>query len=378
MTTRRAQSGLKKPDAETAARLRILRTNNVGPATFHAVLSRFGSARNALRHWAEIEGRLRKPRTVTLPSEAAIDQELAAIERFGATLIAHDDPAYPACLAETEPAPPFIVARGNLDLLARPAIAIVGSRNASALGQRFARTMAGELGTAGLAVVSGLARGIDTAAHLGAIGTGTIAVMAGGADVVYPPENAKLHAQIASDGVIVSEMPMGLQPTAQHFPRRNRIVSGLAFGVLVVEATMNSGSLITARLAAEQGREVFAVPGSPLDPRATGTNALLRQGAKLTERAEDVLSELTFGRRPAPPHPSTANAQPSPPLVIDETPGLEAEILTRLGRTPVETDELVRLTGASPAAVAAALMDLEFAGLLTRHHGQRVALSDSA
>jgi DNA processing protein len=377
MTTRRAQSGLRNSDAEKAARLRILRTTQIGPATFHAVLTRFGNAINALRHWAEIEGRLRKTRAATLPSESAIDQELAAIERFGATLIAHE-PGYPECLAETEPAPPFIVARGNLDLLARPAVAIVGSRNASALGQRFARTIAGDLGNAGLIVVSGLARGIDTAAHLGAISTGTIAVMAGGVDIVYPPENARLHDRIASEGVILSEMPMGLQPTAQHFPRRNRIVSGLSSGVLVVEATMNSGSLITARLAAEQGREVFAVPGSPLDPRATGTNALLRQGAKLTERADDVLSELTFGTRPVPPLPSTADTQASPPPTAEATTGLEAEILTRLGRTPVETDELVRLTGASPAAVAAALMDLEFAGLLTRHHGHRVALSDSA
>lgn len=378
MATRQRQSGLRNADQEKVARLRILRTASIGPATFHSVLARFGSARKALQHWDDMAGRMRRSGPTTLPSEAAIEQELAAINRFGATLIAHDEAGYPASLAEADPAPPFIVAKGRLDLLQRPAIAIVGSRNASALGQRFARTIAAELGNAGMVIVSGLARGIDTAAHHGSLGTGTIAVMAGGADIVYPPENARLHALVASEGVVMSEMPMGLQPTAQHFPRRNRIVSGLSSGVLVVEATMNSGSLITARFGAEQGREVFAVPGSPLDPRASGTNALLRQGATLTERAEDVLAELTFGTRP-----DLAGRTPEPPQGTvasepDSVPGLEAEILNRLGPTPVETDELVRLTGASPAAVAAALLDLEFAGLLTRHHGQRVALRDSA
>lgn len=354
-----------------------MRAEGVGPATFHAVLSRFGSARKALQHWSEIAGRLRKSRALVLPTNETIEREIQAIRSFGAELIAHDEEAYPAPLAGAEPCPPFLMAKGRLELLDQPAIAVVGSRNASAIGQRFTRGISRDLGSAGFAVVSGLARGIDTAAHKGALETGTIAVMAGGLDIVYPPDNARLHCEIADRGLVVSEVTFGQQPTAQHFPRRNRIVSGLSRGVLVVEATLHSGSLITARLAAEQGRDVFAVPGSPLDPRASGTNALLRQGAILTETAQDIVAELTFVRRHPTPGPDASSRPVAPQADEGGGTGLETEILSRLSRTPVETDELVRLTGASPSAVSAALIDLEFAGLLTRHHGQRVALSDS-
>jgi DNA processing protein len=371
------ETGLTISDAERHARLRLLRAEAVGPATFHAVLARFGSAVNALRHWSDIARRLRKSGTLALPSVDSIRREIDAICAFSATLIAHDEPGYSRMLAGTEPCPPFLIVKGRAELLAQPAIAVVGSRNASAIGQRFARSIASDLGAAGFAVVSGLARGIDTAAHKGTIETGTIAVMAGGLDVVYPPENARLHSEIAERGLLVSEVTFGQQPTAQHFPRRNRIVSGLAQGVLVVEATLNSGSLITARLAVEQGRDVFAVPGSPLDPRASGTNALLRQGAILTESAEDIITELTIGHRQPTPARQPPQPRRPPGETEGEETGLQSEILARLSRTPVETDELVRLTGAPPAAVAAALLDLEFAGLLTRHHGQRVALSDS-
>jgi DNA processing protein len=261
---------------------------------------------------------------------------------------------------------------GNASVLNRTIVAIVGARNASALGQRFARDIARDLGAAGVAVASGLARGIDTAAHKGSLKTGTIAVMAGGIDVVYPPENEGLFRDVIVEGAAVSEMPFGQQPTAQHFPRRNRIISGLARGVVVVEATLNSGSLITARLAGEQGRDVFAVPGSPLDPRAKGTNGLLRQGAILTESAEDVLTHLSPQlTRPKPMAPAP---QPAPPP-LENTDALQAEILRRLGPAPVEIDELVRLLSASPAEVAAALLDLEFAGQLTRHPGQKVGLA---
>lgn len=364
-------------EAERHARLRLLRAEAVGPATFHAVLARFGSAEKALRHWSDIARRIRKSGSLALPSNDTISREIDAIRAFGGMLIAHDEPAYSRMLAGAEPCPPFLIAKGRTGLLDLPAVAVVGSRNASAIGQRFARNIASDLGAAGFAVVSGLARGIDTAAHKGSIETGTIAVMAGGLDVVYPPENARLHSEIAERGLLVSEVSFGQQPTAQHFPRRNRIVSGLAQGVLVVEATLHSGSLITARLAAEQGRDVFAVPGSPLDPRASGTNALLRQGAILTENAEDIIAELTIGRRHPGPGPQQPSPRSTPTVHAAEQPGLQSEILARLSRTPVETDELVRLTGAPPADVAAALLDLEFAGLLTRHHGQRVALSDS-
>jgi DNA processing protein len=367
------EQGSSIPDGERLARLRLLRTPNIGPATFHAILARFGSAAKAINHWGAIGRRLRKAQSTTLAATTDAHHELEQVRKQGATLLAHDEPGYPLLLAATENPPPFIIAKGRLELLGRPAMAIVGSRNASAIGQRYARNMATDLGSAGLIVVSGLARGIDTAAHKGALASGTIAVMAGGIDVIYPPENSALHAAIGDTGLLVSEVPYGQQPTAQHFPRRNRIISGLSHGVLVVEATLNSGSLITARLAAEQGRDVYAVPGSPLDPRATGTNALLRQGAILTETADDVLMGLSFEQGRA--RPQRPPAQPVPPAVSrpDETQDLQAAILARLSATPVETDELVRQTGASAACVSAAILDLEFAGALTRHPGQRVS-----
>ena len=367
--TRQSPSG-KLSEAERLARLRLLRTASVGPATYHAVLARFGSARHTIAHWSSISQRLRKGLDLRLCASDAIERELDAMRRMGATMLAHDAADYPALLAATENPPPFIIVKGRRELLGRPALAIVGSRNASAIGQRYARNIATDIGAAGPVIVSGLARGIDTAAHRGALATGTIAVMAGGLDIVYPPENESLHAQIADEGLLVSEVPCGQQPTAQHFPRRNRIISGLSHGVLVVEATLNSGSLITARLAGEQGRDVFAVPGSPLDPRATGTNALLRQGAILTETADDVMMALSFETtRQRPPQPEQTRDRPPPPSLEE----LQAEILARLGTTPVETDELVRQTGAPTAAVTAAILDLEFAGLLTRHPGQRVS-----
>ena len=369
------ETRLNLPEAERIARLRLLRTPSVGAATFHAVIQRFGSASKAIAHWSALSSRLRRDQPATLPAHDVAERELKVINTCGASLIAHDEQDYPALLAATENPPPFIIVRGRRELLGRPSLAIVGSRNASAIGQRYARNIATDIGAAGLVIVSGLARGIDTAAHRGSLPTGTIAVMAGGIDIVYPPENENLHAQIADTGLLVSEVPCGQQPTAQHFPRRNRIISGLAHGVLVVEATLNSGSLITARLAGEQGRDVFAVPGSPLDPRATGTNALLRQGAILTETADDILMALTFEHgRNRPPQPRRETARSGQPQV--PPPGdLQSEILARLSATPVEIDELVRQTGATAASVSAALLDLEFAGLLTRHPGQRVSCS---
>lgn len=371
----REENRLSLPEAERTARLRLLRTPSIGPATFHAVLERFGSATQAIAHWGAMGKRLRRDQPPPLTGTEAAQRELKAIEACGAVIIAHDEPAYPALLAATDNPPPFIIAKGRLELLGRPSLAIVGSRNASAMGQRYARNMATDIGNAGLVIVSGLARGIDTAAHKGSLQTGTIAVMAGGIDVIYPPENERLHAEVCEIGLVVSEVPCGQQPTAQHFPRRNRIISGLSHGVLVVEATLNSGSLITARLAGEQGRDVFAVPGSPLDPRATGTNALLRQGAILTETAEDVLLALSFEQARSRPVRSSPATRPHPPSAALPPEDLQAEILARLGTTPVETDELVRQTGASAASVSAALLDLEFAGLLTRHPGQRVSAS---
>ena len=348
-------------DDERLARLRLIRSETIGGVTFWGLINRFGSALEAI---AAV-----RPKTLIHLGDAR--RELDALRSAGGILLACGEPNYPAALAAVDMPPPLLTVRGKIELLAREMIAVVGARNASALGVRFAREMAAELGSAGFVIASGLARGIDTAAHKGSIEKGTCAVMAGGVDVIYPPENKSLYDEIAEKGVIVSELPFGLQPTAQHFPRRNRIISGLARGVVVIEAAMNSGSLITARLAGEQGREVFAVPGSPLDPRAKGTNGLLRQGATLTESAEDVLAALqpSLERRSATPKAVKKRSEPR------EISGLKREILNRLGPAAVEIDELVRQMGSSPAAVAAALLDLEFEGRLSRHPGQKVALS---
>jgi DNA processing protein len=360
-------------DAERKAWLRLFRASGIGTATFWALLERFGNARTAIERLPSLLHKSARARPVSLPSIDDIERELDQISNYGAHLIAHNEPHYPFALAATDAPPPLITAKGKLELLDRDSIAIVGSRNASAIGQRFAKEIANDLAQAGFVITSGLARGIDTAAHKGALASGTIAVMAGGLNVIYPPENAPLHSDIANVGVVVSELPFNQQPTAQHFPRRNRIISGISRGILVVEATLNSGSLITARLAGEQGRDVFAVPGSPLDPRAKGTNSLLRQGAILTETADDIVSTIRPMSRPTPKPAPTASS----PFPLESSDELQAEILGRLGRMPVELDELVRLLGVPPAAVAAALLDLEFAGQLTRHPGHRVSLGVS-
>jgi DNA processing protein len=361
-------------DAELLARLRLIRAGAIGPVTFWALMQRFGTARAAVEALPSLSEKSTRTRAITLPSVQDAERERDAIAKYGARLVAHGESDYPEGLANLDSPPPLLTVMGNPNVLNRATVAIVGARNASALGQRFAREIARDLGAAGIAIASGLARGIDTAAHKGSLKTGTIAVMAGGIDVIYPPENEGLYRDIVVDGAAVSEMPFGQQPTAQHFPRRNRIISGLARGVVVVEATLNSGSLITARLAGEQGRDVFAVPGSPLDPRAKGTNGLIRQGAILTENAEDVLAHLSPHGFGAATIMVTERPETAPP-VPQNTDALQAEILRRLGPAPVEIDELVRLLGASSAEVSTALLDLEFAGQLTRHPGQKVSLA---
>lgn len=367
-----SRSGTTLSDTERRDCLRLIRTENVGPVTYFQLVERFGSATAALEALPDLArrgGRMKPPR---IRSVAEADAEIAAGARLGARLIVCGEPDYPQGLAAISDAPPVLFVRGRGEVPRQRAIAIVGARNASANGVRFARQLAADLGRAGLTVVSGLARGIDTAAHQGALETGTVAVMAGGVDIVYPPENDRLYAEILERGAIVSEMPPGLEPQARHFPRRNRIVSGMSVGVVVVEASPKSGSLITARLAGEQGREVFAVPGSPLDPRARGTNDLIRQGATLTEGAADVLDAL--GHAPG----DTAFATPEQP----ETPAFppEAELLTtrqrvieKLGPTPVPVDEIIRQCQLAPATVLTILLELELAGRLTRHPGNQVS-----
>lgn len=351
--------------AERRDRLRLARTTGVGPVAFAELMARFGSAGRALERLPVLAKRAGRVDPLSTPSIEAAERELSAGEAIGARLLALGEADYPPLLAAVDPPPPVLWVRGEPSLLSRPAVAIVGARIASAAGQRFARALAAELGAAGLLVVSGLARGIDGAAHEGALATGTAAVLGGGVDDVYPPEHADLYDRLAERGAIVSESPVGRRAQARDFPRRNRIISGLSRAVVVVEAEMRSGSLITARLAAEQGREVLAVPGSPLDPRAKGTNDLIRQGAQLCEGADDVLRVLEtlpgLSERRGPRF-----AGPSQEADDDELDRLAEAVRDRvdalLSPTPTPRDELVRLTGASPAAVAAALTELALAG----------------
>ena len=362
--------------AERMDWLRLIRTENIGPITFYQLLQRYGSATAALEALPELAKRGGRSRTLRIPTRADALKEMAAVERAGARLIAWGEPDYPPALAAVEDAPPLLSARGNLPLATRRAVAIVGARNASANGKRFARDIAVQLGGHEIAVVSGVARGIDAAAHEGALDTGTIGVLATGIDQVYPEENRALHAAIAERGLLLAEQPVGTEPHARNFPRRNRIISGIALGVLVVEAAFKSGSLITARFALEQGRDVFAVPGSPLDPRCRGTNDLIRRGAKLTESAEDILSEIAPGSTAASPQRASSFSSERPASEPGESDLERARraVLEQLSPTPVPVDELVRATGMPAALVAAILLELSLAGRLDRQAGNRVAL----
>lgn len=369
-------------EAERICRIRLARSDNVGPVSFQRLIERYGSARSALQALPELANRT--GRSLKVQTEAAAEAELAAHARAGADLIVWGDPEYPSMLAAIADPPPLLSVLGSVAMLSRPAVAIVGARNASAGGQKIAETIARDLAEHGVVVISGLARGIDAAAHRASVSQGTVAVVAGGADVVYPPENASLHRQIADQGAVIAKRPLGSEPQARHFPRRNRVIAGLAAGVVVIEAAQRSGSLITARVALDEGREVFAVPGSPLDPRSRGSNDLLRHGAVLTESAEDVLEALA-GRltRVAPPPERQRTAPPLPPRRLpiaplpEPAPAAEdpqAAILESLGPTPVAVDELVRRCQLSPAIVSTVLLELELAGRLERHPGQRVSL----
>ncbi len=357
------------------------RTETIGPVSFYALLRRFGSARAALEMVPRLARRGERSKTVTPVTRTDAEAELTALQRLGARLVCWGEPAYPSGLAAIDDAPPILTVLGRAELLGSPIVAVVGARNASAAGRRFTRDLAAALGQGGIVVVSGLARGIDAAAHLGGLETGSVAVVAGGVDVVYPEENHGLHEALAREGAIVAELPLGTEPQARHFPRRNRLISGMALGVVVVEAAARSGSLITARFALEQGRDVFAVPGSPLDPRCRGSNDLLRHGAILTESAEDVLSQLGPQlMRPAPP-PRPSHSPPAsmdwPPAVTQAPVADDAalELITeRLGPTPVAVDELVRQCHLSAAAVATLLLELELAGRVERHPGNLVSL----
>ncbi|MEO7603245.1 MAG: DNA-processing protein DprA [Sphingomicrobium sp.] len=351
-------------------RIRLARSPGIGPITFRQLLQRFGSAGAALAALPDLarRGGGATPR-ITGADEAK--RELAGVERLGAHYLLLGQGLYPRLLAELEDAPPLLIVKGELKLLDRPAVAMVGARNASAAACRFARGLAHDLGGEGLVVVSGLARGIDSAAHNGAMDSGTIGCAAGGIDIFYPPENEARQRRMYEVGLVVSERPPGLEPRARDFPRRNRIIAGLTSGTVVVEAAPRSGSLITARLAGEAGREVMAIPGSPLDPRAQGCNQLIRDGATLVQNARDVLEAI---------RPSSVARVADPPLPFAPTSAEPSDsqrssVMDLLGPVAVGVDELVRQSGTSPADVQLVLLELDLAGKLERHAGGKVSLA---
>ncbi|MEL7262359.1 MAG: DNA-processing protein DprA [Pseudomonadota bacterium] len=350
--------------------LRLLRSRRVGISTYKRLLIEHGTAQNALAALPEVARAAGVPNYEICP-EGVVIAEMKAARRAGATLIALGTRHYPVALAELSDAPPFLWALGDISWLDRPAIAMVGARNASSLGTRMARNLARELGEAGYVITSGLARGIDAAAHLAALDTGTVAVQAGGVDVIYPAENATLAEDLAQRGLRLSEQPMGLQPMARHFPARNRIISGLSQATVVVEAAAKSGSLITARDALDLGRDVLAVPGHPMDARASGCNMLIRDGATLVRNAADVIEALA----PIAPHiaPELPLAPPPEPpkdrRTLAETTALHQQILDRLGPAPLAEDQLIRDLGTGADKVAPILLDLELDGAIDRAPG---------
>jgi DNA processing protein len=358
--------------ADIIDRLRLIRTPGIGPITYRQLLQRFGSAAEALAAVPELARRGGGKAPAIFPKSAA-ERELASVEKAGARYLILGQGLYPSALAELENAPPLLTAKGYPSLLDRPMIAIVGARNASAAACRFARGLALELGKEGVVVVSGLARGIDSAAHDGSLESGTIAVIAGGVDVFYPPENETRQRDIAERGLLIAEMPPGTEPKARHFPYRNRIIAGLAAGTIVVEAAPLSGSLITARLAAEAGREVMAVPGSPLDPRAQGCNQLIRDGATLIQSAADALECISNLQGKVASPPTAGEFRPAPGST-DTEPAIARRIEELLGPSPVPVDEIVRLSKADPGSVQLVLLELDLAGRLDRHAGNRVSL----
>jgi DNA processing protein len=364
--------GARLSDEQRIDWLRLIRSDHVGPRTFQALIRHCGDARAALAALPDLARRGGAARAARVGSRQDAERELAAAKSMGVTLVASAEPDYPHRLRMIDDAPPLLAVRGNTAALALPTVAIVGARNASAAGMRFAERLARELGSAGFAIASGLARGVDAAAHRGSLASGTIAVLAGGHDRIYPPEHASLADAILEQGVLVSEMPLGWEPRARDFPRRNRLISGLSAGIVVVEAAKRSGSLITSRFALEQGREVFAVPGSPLDPRCEGTNDLIKQGATMVTEAADVTTVLQpiLGR----PIAQRAEEPEAPSPAAEPAADQRTRVIGLLGPTPVPIDDLIRLSGSSPAVVRTVLLELELAGRLERHGGAMVSL----
>ncbi len=360
-------------EAEKRDWLRLIRSENIGPITFHNILRYYGSAARAIEAIPSMAKRSGARRNIRLAGKDVADREWSALRKAGAELIAWGEPGYPVRLMQLDDAPPLLSAKGNSAIADAPSIAIVGARNASAIAQRFTRDIAAELCRHGFAVASGLARGIDKAAHDGALAADgeTIAFIGTGIDITFPPENAGLFAQMAEHGLIMAEMPFGTPALAQNFPRRNRLISGASLGVLVIEAALKSGSLITARMAAEQGREVMAVPGSPLDPRCHGSNDLIRQGATLVERIDDILAVIAPQTAPLPA--AAPEARPLQPASEDDLGRAHGELDRLLSPTPVLIDDLIRLSGLPSALIHMALTEKELVGRLLRHPGGRVS-----
>lgn len=368
--------GIALTDQQRLHWLRLIRSEQVGPSTFRDLINHFGTAEQAIDALPDLAKRGGAAKRIRIANLKDIEAELEQAATSGIKLIAMGEPDYPSWLRAIDDAPPVILVKGQLSVLEKPMIAIVGARNCSVIGRKMAVKLARDLGRAGYCIASGLARGIDGVAHEAALETGTVAVLAGGLDRIYPTEHESLSEQITATGCLLSEKPLGWTARAQDFPRRNRIVSGLSLGTIIVEAAKRSGSLITANLALKQNREVFAVPGSPLDPRAAGPNQLIKQGATLVTEAKDVLDAL---------RPLHGTAHPAPPTVtgLQESPTEDVRdlsetdrslIIDALGMAPVETDELIRVTGISSGAVYLVLLELDLAGRLARHPGNKVSL----
>lgn len=356
--------------------LRLIRSDNVGPIAFRDLINHFGTAENALDALPELSRRGGTKHSYRVASIAEAERELEAARRHGAIFVGIGEAAYPSALRQIDGAPPLLAMKGDLSAAARPSLGIVGSRNASVSGAKFAAMIARDAGRAGYVVTSGLARGIDTAAHRASLDTGTIAALAGGLDRPYPPENVGLLEEItAGRGLAISEMPFGWEPRARDFPRRNRLIAGISLGVAIVEAAHRSGSLITARYAADFGRLVFAVPGSPLDPRCHGTNDLLKQGAIVTTGPDDVIEALAPLSQLELPLPGAREPDGQTGVPANATDSDRAAVSTALGPTPVEIDDIVRHTGLSPAQVYLLLLELDLAGRLHRHPGGLVSVA---
>jgi DNA processing protein len=364
-------------DKEKIDCIRLIRSENVGSKTFQSLIALYGSAGKALEAIPKmaIKGGRKPP--IKLCSESDVIKEIDACAKKGARMITILDSEYPKLLQQISDFPPVLTVFGKSDILNKTAIAVVGARNASANGCRFAEDLCRDLGRAGIVIVSGLARGIDTVAHKGSLETGTVAVVAGGIDKIYPPENKDLFMKIAENGAVIAEMPFGSVPKSQNFPRRNRIISGISLGTIVVEASLNSGSLITARMALEQNREVFAVPGSPLDPRCVGTNKLIQQGAHMVMSSDDVMQELgSMGRADSSMLESGDSFRPAKVSAVSDSDLDKARpyVCEKIGSSPTAVDDIISQTGLPTNIILTILLELELAGRLDRHSGNKVSL----